>query len=323
MSYVYSGDSRSLSVTITKYINGVPQVPLTFPTSNDIANGYFTYTGGDVNIPTAQQLAQMTPAEYSSAYEALRLYVQESVPGFLWASLPPGAILVPNIIEDDPNCPPTGTPVATTTTTAAATTTTTAPPTTTTTTSGETTTTTTEEQGTCYGLWIPTASLTSGEEVLYVTYRNPSGVLVDSWVGDLEDTGEWNDGVVINLCSVPEPIFKYGSAGQYVSAGSIGIDVFEGGECSENNECVSPASTPLTAILSVGEVDVCTNPSTQIYIPTGCNSMSLTGCILYLDPALENVVTGYSFVRVNGTDVYHTLNDITGEVGEPTGYCGT
>jgi hypothetical protein len=123
MSYVYSGDSRSLSVTITKYINGVPQVPLTFPTSNDIANGYFTYTGGVVPIPTAQQLAQMTPAEYSSAYEELRLYVQESVPGFLWASLPPGAILVPNIIEDSESCPEAGTPVTTTTTAAPVTTT--------------------------------------------------------------------------------------------------------------------------------------------------------------------------------------------------------
>ena len=122
MSYIYTGDSRSFSVTVTKYINGVPQTPVTYPTVVDIANGYFTYTGGNVNIPTAEELAQMDASAYAAILIALQTYAQEQNPGLNFAT---ATVVVPAVITEDPNCPPSGTPVTTTTTTVAPTTTTT------------------------------------------------------------------------------------------------------------------------------------------------------------------------------------------------------
>lgn len=122
MSYIYTGDSRSFSVTVTKYINGVPQTPVTYPTATDIANGYFTYSGGNVNIPTSEELAQMDASAYAAILIALQTYAQEQNPGLNFAT---ATVAVPAVITEDPNCPPSGTPVTTTTTTAAPVTTTT------------------------------------------------------------------------------------------------------------------------------------------------------------------------------------------------------
>lgn len=122
MSYIYTGDSRSFSVTVTKYINGVPQTPVTYPTATDIANGYFTYSGGTVYIPTSEELAQMDASAYAAILIALQTYAQEQNPGLNFAT---ATVAVPAVITEDPNCPPSGTPVTTTTTTVAPITTTT------------------------------------------------------------------------------------------------------------------------------------------------------------------------------------------------------
>jgi hypothetical protein len=122
MSYIYTGDSRSFSVTVTKYINGVPQTPVTYPTVVDIANGYFTYTGGQVPIPTPEELAQMDASAYAAILIALQTYAQEQNPGLNFAT---ATVVVPAVITEDPNWPPSGTPVTTTTTTVAPITTTT------------------------------------------------------------------------------------------------------------------------------------------------------------------------------------------------------
>ena len=129
MAYVYSGNSRSFRVTVTKYVNGVPQTPTTYPTATDIANGYFTYSGGQVPIPSPETLAQMTSSEYAAILIALQTYAQEQNPGLNFST---AVVTVPAVIENDPNCPVPGTPAE-----PAATTTTTPEP--------EVTTTTTEE----------------------------------------------------------------------------------------------------------------------------------------------------------------------------------
>lgn len=117
MAYVYSGNSRSFRVTVTKYVNGVPQTPTTYPTATDIANGYFTYSGGQVPIPSPETLAQMTSSEYAAILIALQTYAQEQNPGLNFST---AVVTVPAVIENDPNCPVPGTPAepaATTTTT--------------------------------------------------------------------------------------------------------------------------------------------------------------------------------------------------------------
>lgn len=114
MSYVYTGNSRSLKVTVTKFVNGVPQTPITYPTATDIANGFFTYSGGVVNIPPPEELAQMDESSYAALLIAFQTYVQESNPGLNFAT---ATISVPAVVTNDPNCPVPGTPVVPVTTT--------------------------------------------------------------------------------------------------------------------------------------------------------------------------------------------------------------
>ena len=117
MSLVYTGNSRARKVTVTKYVNGVPQSPVTYPTNVDMANGFFTYTGGVVNIPAIDgdtphdELSQLTEVQYAAYLIALQTYAQEQNPGlnFATATVVPGYTAV---ITDDPNCPEPGTPVA-------------------------------------------------------------------------------------------------------------------------------------------------------------------------------------------------------------------
>jgi hypothetical protein len=109
MSYVYTGNSRSLKVTVTKYVNGVPQTPVTYPTATDIANGYFTYSGGVVNLPTPEELAQMDESSYAALLIAFQTYVQEANPGLNFAT---ATISVGAVIVNDPDCPAPGTQVA-------------------------------------------------------------------------------------------------------------------------------------------------------------------------------------------------------------------
>lgn len=146
MSLVYTGNSRARKVTVTKYVNGIPQTPVTYPTNTDMANGSFTYSGGSMNIPAIDgdtphaELSSLSESFYAAYLVALQAYAQEQQPGlnFATATVTPGYTAV---IEDDPNCPEPGTPVV-------------VPGTTTTTTTEEevpgTTTTTTTEEGVLY-----------------------------------------------------------------------------------------------------------------------------------------------------------------------------
>jgi hypothetical protein len=245
MSLVYTGNSRARKVTVTKYVNGVPQSPVTYPTNVDMANGFFTYSNGTVNIPAIDgdtphdELSQLTEVQYAAYLIALQTYAQEQNPGlnFATATVVPGYTAV---ITDDPNCPEPGTPVGTTTTTPepSSTTTTPEPVVTTTTPEGET--------GVCYNVRIPTAALTDGGNDLYVTRKVPGGALTDIMAIMLFDTGEWNDGIVTNICCVDYPLFKYGEAGAYFDPNTESIVIQAGVVCTEDGQCTSPTTTTTT-----------------------------------------------------------------------------
>lgn len=145
MGYVYTGYKRSLSITVTKTINGVASAgyPKTYPTATDEANGYFTYNGTNYAIPpngmTEEAFAQLDTTAYNSLLAAFQLYVLSLEPGLNFTT---HALNSPTVY-DAATCPPG--PVATTTTTTG---------TTTTSTTGSSTTTTTQTALPAGRLWI-------------------------------------------------------------------------------------------------------------------------------------------------------------------------
>ena len=173
MAYVWTGNSRARRVTIRKFVNGTQTLVQTFPSDADMIAGEFSWgtPPDDVTqaIPDDEEFAQLTPEQYDIYYFNLIAYIQASVSGFVYSAVPPGNIDPPHFIIGDDDCHEPGTPVDPTTTT------TTPAPTTTTTTEAPTTTTTTVETGTCWSLWIPTASLVDGEEEEFLnkTTRSP------------------------------------------------------------------------------------------------------------------------------------------------------
>ena len=135
MGYVYTGYKRSLSITVTKTINGVASAgyPKTYPTATDIANGYFTYSRTNYAIPpngmTEEEFAQLDTTTYNSLLAAFQLYVLSLEPGLNFTT---HALNSPTVY-DAATCPPgavdtTTTTTGTTTTSTTGTTTTTAAP---------------------------------------------------------------------------------------------------------------------------------------------------------------------------------------------------
>lgn len=124
MSYVLSGYKRSLSVSVTKTINGVTQTgyPKTYPTVTDVANGYFTYNSVNYSIPpngiTEDAFAQLTDVEFQELLNAFKLYVMSLESGLNFSTDATNS----DTVQDEDTCP-AGTPVDGTTTTAEATTT--------------------------------------------------------------------------------------------------------------------------------------------------------------------------------------------------------
>ncbi len=116
MAYVFTGYKRSLSVEVTKTINGVPQTgyPKTYPTATDIANGYFTYNSVQYPIPpngmAEQDFAQLEPVQYNNLLNVFKLYVMSQEPNINFNTQ---AINSPEVYDID-SCP-VGTPVEQTT----------------------------------------------------------------------------------------------------------------------------------------------------------------------------------------------------------------
>ena len=112
MAYVFTGYKRSLSVEVTKTINGVPQAgyPKTYPTATDIANGYFTYNSVQYPIPpngmAEQDFAQLEPVQYNNLLNVFKLYVMSQEPNINFNTQ---AVNSPEVYDID-SCP-VGTPV--------------------------------------------------------------------------------------------------------------------------------------------------------------------------------------------------------------------
>lgn len=127
MAYVKTGFLRSFSVEVTKKINGIVQAgyPKTYPTAVDVANGYFTYSGSQYTIPTANELAMMDSSTYQNLLAMLKLYVVSLEPGLNWET---ATVITAAEYYDPVACVPgEGTTTTTTTTTSPTTTTTTIP----------------------------------------------------------------------------------------------------------------------------------------------------------------------------------------------------
>jgi uncharacterized protein (TIGR02145 family) len=124
MAEFITGYKRSLMIVVTKTMNGNPMAgyPKTYPTTTDIANGYFTYNSVNYAIPSPEDLARMDLAEYNQLVLKLRQYASLNEPDIVFINS--------NREYDEANCVPgeittTTTEEVTTTTTAEVTTTTT------------------------------------------------------------------------------------------------------------------------------------------------------------------------------------------------------
>lgn len=305
----YSGYKRSLEITITKRTNNIIDVgyPKTYPTSVDIANGYFIYNGIHYAIPSDDELAYMSDIDYTDLVGVFKLYVN-----FTEQISIDGTEINNNLEYDSNTCSgetPTTTTIEPTTTTLeplpaldydvrfvctpsnsqviienyfggsgvyevgsnlylsesealsaitfnigispyiylnvvdgiywlvvrdanninnkvvkmieviCSSTTTLEPITISTTTLEPTTTiepTTTEPpvyEGSCYNLHIPTASLSSGGQDLYILYRDINGNNITTPYYQFEDFGGYASGIDIMLCSIIQPLYRYGLSG--------------------------------------------------------------------------------------------------------------
>lgn len=158
MSYVLTGYKRSLSVTVTKTVNGITQAgyPKTYPTATDIANGYFTYNAVQYSIPpngmTETAFARLTDVQYQSLLNSFKLYVMSLESGLNFNTQ---SLNSPEVY-DATTCVP-GTAADTTTTSTTSTTT-------------ETTTTTTVHPSIAVYNLIQSQYITDGDVINVETY---------------------------------------------------------------------------------------------------------------------------------------------------------
>jgi len=114
MADIYSGYKRSLKCYVSKKLNGIVDVgyPKSYPTEADIANGYFTYDAIQYDIPTNEELSNMSQSAYDSLLATFKLYVESVESG---ASFSTDTIVQPTIY--DPSGCAVEIPTTTTTTT--------------------------------------------------------------------------------------------------------------------------------------------------------------------------------------------------------------
>jgi len=134
--------------------------------------------------------------------------------------------------------------------------------TTTTTTTGEpTTTTTTTEPPLCYHIEIPDDKLTYLGADLYINRQLPGGSSEEIVYFNIPETEERVDYYVINICSIFEPLFSYGSPYNHVSIPEIEITI--NGTCDEDTDCVSPTTTSTSSTTTTSTTIEC--PSCYYY----------------------------------------------------------
>lgn len=74
---IRTGYKRSLSVSVSKTVGGSPVsgYPKTYPTAQDVTNGYFVYNTIQYPIPTSTQLSEMSELDYNILVANFKLYV--------------------------------------------------------------------------------------------------------------------------------------------------------------------------------------------------------------------------------------------------------
>jgi hypothetical protein len=187
--------------------------------------------------------------------------------------------------------------------------------TTTTTTTGEpTTTTTTTEPPLCYHIEIPDDKLTYLGADLYINRQLPGGSSEEIVYFNIPETEERVDYYVINICSIFEPLFSYGSPYNHVSIPEIEITI--NGTCDEDTDCVSPTTTSTssttttsTTICPLYEVylqiadtanDACVAPSVQYWMDTVVFGI---GSEIYSDCGTTLITNTYA-VKVDTQRIY-------------------
>ena len=189
-------------------------------------------------------------------------------------------------------------------------------PTTTTSTTIEptTTTTTTTEPPLCYHIEIPDDKLTYLGADLYINRQLPGGSSEEIVYFNIPETEERVDYYVINICSIFEPLFSYGSPYNHVSIPEIEITI--NGTCDEDTDCVSPTTTSTssttttsTTICPLYEVylqiadtanDACVAPSVQYWMDTVVFGI---GSEIYSDCGTTLITNTYA-VKVDTQRIY-------------------